>query len=395
MEWQSAKTKENSALEIPDRWLLLHYYEALNILFRMENALRVFVYVILKDAHKEQWTDIALTVGEAEQSTIAAASAKRMSQAKGFGYLGYDINSPLMYLSSGELTHLIMSDRYWPIFKPYFRAKKEIVRNKFDEISSVRNSLAHFRPLKSDDIEMVKQNIKHVFIGIEECFSKILRTDRVVPTNTEGNWYKALFTNGSQRCEVGLFQDSSESWISLQILYRSAVLRQFKTPSYRTAMVTKLVSPAILRSYPSLSENCIFLNERIVSRWQEDGGAEVDKRISIVFSRACVEANYVEIQNSLEDLLLKIESETELIETDNLARGEVVDSGRIVANREEAGKYAWWILNVDELKCEVGGDDPPEYWGGVLEISTGDFIAGTKKYPWMPADISKDDEIPF
>jgi hypothetical protein len=47
MDWHQAK-QVNEAVQIPDRWLHLHYYEALNILFRFENALRVFVYVILK-----------------------------------------------------------------------------------------------------------------------------------------------------------------------------------------------------------------------------------------------------------------------------------------------------------------------------------------------------------
>ena len=161
MDWKSAKRKDDGTLEIPDRWLHLHYYEALNILFRMENALRVFVYVVLKNNFKDKWSEAAIQTLEDNQSTIAAAAAKRLAQARGFGYLGYEISSPLMYLNSGELVRLICSDTYWELFKPFFRGKKEIIRTKLDEIGSVRNALAHFRPLKYDDVEVIKQNVSH------------------------------------------------------------------------------------------------------------------------------------------------------------------------------------------------------------------------------------------
>lgn len=48
MDWKSANKNEDDTFDIPMRWLHIHYFEALNILFRMENALRVFVYIILK-----------------------------------------------------------------------------------------------------------------------------------------------------------------------------------------------------------------------------------------------------------------------------------------------------------------------------------------------------------
>jgi len=213
MDWKSATTKDDGTISIPDRWLYLHYYEALNILFRMENGLRVFVYVVLKNKFKQRWSETALQTADDEQSTIAATAAKRLAQAKGFGYLGYEISSPLMYLNSGELTRIITSDTYWELFKPFFRGKKEIIKTKLDEIGTVRNTLAHFRPLKQDDIELIKQNVKHAFVGIEQCLNEMTDTHRVVPTNTDEEWYKNLASLGSSRCTVRLFQNSSEKWL--------------------------------------------------------------------------------------------------------------------------------------------------------------------------------------
>jgi hypothetical protein len=53
MEWKSIETDDTRGLNIPGEWLLPHYYEALNALFRIENALRVFVYVVLKNQFKD------------------------------------------------------------------------------------------------------------------------------------------------------------------------------------------------------------------------------------------------------------------------------------------------------------------------------------------------------
>ncbi len=225
MDWKSATIKNDGTIAIPERRLLLHYYEALNILFRMENALRVFVYVVLKNKFKEKWADTTMQTLDETQSTVAAIAAKRLAQARGFGYLGYEIASPLMYLNSGELTNIICSDAHWGIFKPFFRGKREIIKNKLDEIGTVRNALAHFRPLKNDDVELIKQNVKHAFVGIEQCLSEMTQTYRVVPTNTQDDWYKNLITLGSNNCTVKLFQNSSEQWVRVEIR-----LRERQTP---------------------------------------------------------------------------------------------------------------------------------------------------------------------
>jgi Swt1-like HEPN len=246
MDWKSATIKDDGTISIPERWLHLHYYEALNILFRMENALRVFVYVVLKNKFREKWAETTLQTIDDENSTIAATAAKRMAQAKGYGYLGYEISSPLMYLNSGELTRIMTSDSYWNLFKPYFRGKKEIIKTKLDEIGTVRNSLAHFRPLKYDDIELIKQNVKHAFGGIEQSLAEMMQADRVVPTNTTAEWYKNLSTLGSSLCNVRLFQDKSDRWIRIVIEYACVLLHSSGSGDYRTFRVTNLVSPEII-----------------------------------------------------------------------------------------------------------------------------------------------------
>jgi len=92
-------------------------------------------------------------------------------------------------------------------------------------------------------------------------------------------------------------------------------------------------------------------------------------------------------------LLLKIETETELVQQDNLARGDVIDSARVTSSFKKGEDFSWWNTNTDDMKNEFGDNDPPEYWGE-MGIYMGDFIAGSRKYPWMTPDISKE-ESPF
>ncbi|MBO9703689.1 MAG: hypothetical protein J7604_26020, partial [Sporocytophaga sp.] len=161
MDWKEAKNIDNNNYELPGDWLKMEYFEALNILFRIENSLRVFVYIILKNQFNEKWKDLTVTSDDEEQSTINAIAKRRLAQDKNYAYLGYILNSPLLHLTSGELIRIITHDSYWQHFKSYFLGSKEIMRNKLDEIGNVRNSLAHFRPIKKGDVDLIKQNAIH------------------------------------------------------------------------------------------------------------------------------------------------------------------------------------------------------------------------------------------
>lgn len=146
MDWKNIMEGEGGT-NIPSSWLYLHYYEALNVLFRVENALRILVYVVIKNAKKDKWLDISLSSDESAETTISALAKKRITQHQTFGYLGYPIDAPMMHLTSGELVRLITSDAYWPCFKEYFLASRQVVTLKLQEIGDVRNALAHFRPI--------------------------------------------------------------------------------------------------------------------------------------------------------------------------------------------------------------------------------------------------------
>ena len=130
MNWGDMEIEKNDdfsikrKIKIPNQWIHSHYYEILNILFRIENSLRIFVYIVLKEQYQDDWYSIQITSDDNEKGTISSIAKRRMSQDEDYGYLGYSVTCPIMYLTSGELISIIVSDCYWKYFNNYFNCKK-------------------------------------------------------------------------------------------------------------------------------------------------------------------------------------------------------------------------------------------------------------------------------
>lgn len=396
MEWKKAIEKSSdyrSAIyEVPNRWLYIHYYEAFNILFRVENALRVFVYTILKNTYFDKWADAQIVTTEEQQTTISAVAKKRTKQAQDFGYLGYEISSPLMHLSSGELVRLITSEAYWNHFARYFKGRKEIIRNKLDEIGSIRNSLAHFRPIKEDDIEIIKQNAKHALVAVEACLAEMTSTLTIVPTNTTDSWYQKISTLGAKSINIVLYQSTSTEWIRVQIDYKCHQINVSRYgDDWLSYQILNLKTPNIIGLYPGISKYATYVSENIpYTTMPEDFKPDFRKTISLVFFKQVLNINLDEIVESLQDLLKKVANEEELVISDHLARGELIEPATVSAWFKKDVESPRWDIMTYTMQYPFKEDHPAEYWGDI-GLYYRDFIAGTTKYPWMPSDISRFD----
>lgn len=391
MEWRPAETTDNNNFKIPERWLHIYYYEALNILFRFENALRLFVYVALKRQFGKDWDLTALGDG----ITLRAETKKRIHQTREHGYLGYDVSSPMLFLNSGELTQIITSEAYWKYFAPFFRASKAIVLTKLQEIGTVRNSLAHFRPIKQDDIDLIKQNSKHLMVEIENCLVQLTSISNVVPTNSEDAWYKELKSIENEYWRTNLLSSLDQQWIRIQITYPIPVLQKTGLSKYFNYKVGTLRTSQILNLYPAIRETCIYLSENTsYPRMDDNQALQTAKVISIVFSKITLESGFKEIGSALKAMALKVRAETELIQKDALARGDLVEAKNISAMlHDSASGNSYWNFNTESLKTSISNIDEVEYWGYRSHYTT-DFISSTSHYPWMPSSVS-DEEIPF
>lgn len=386
MDWQQAKTADNG-VQIPHRWLHFHYYEALNILFRFENALRVFVYVILKRELLNSWDEAALTGG----GSIRSETRKRLNQARDHGYLGYGVSSPMLFLNSGEILQILISEAYWKHFAKYFKASKAIVETKLQEIGTVRNALAHFRPIKPDDIDLVKQNSRHVLLEVERCLSEVTSISAAMPTNSKEEWYIRIMALKNDRVSTSLFSSPDQEWIRVQLKYNIEVLYKEK---YGTDFIwmklSNLRTDRLLAGYPELKRNCIFVSEaEPYGSIQQDDQLHTSKMISIVFARRrlvdCLEKLVLELAQIVETLDL----ETNLVAQDNLACGNLIEVVTANASKKERQNGASdWTVHLASLVTPLSDSDPAEFWGQRSHY-TSDFIAGTDQYPWMPTTISK------
>ena len=394
MKWKQAKTV-NGGVKIPQRWVYLTYYEAFNLLFRIENALRIFVYIVLKNELRDKWADAV--IDNDEQGTLNSLAKKRMSQAQTFGYLGHTITCPIMHLNSGELTRLIVSEAYWKLFKPYFLGSKEIIKSKLEEIGSIRNSLAHFRPIRADDVDVIKQNSKHVLLGIEKFLEQVLFQSDIVPTNTPDEWYTNLKTLGTDQCSFTFQQSADEQWVRVSVQYTCPIIKKERFyPDYLGFIVLTLHSSAVLKNYPEIAKDVCSLSETTdYPKMLENYDARCSKTLSLVLSRSMLSSQHITLKKALEKLLLAIAKETELIQQDNLARGQLVHSAIVNASLKTENDKSHWQWFYQSLRTPVVENDPPEYWGDFsLSRRWEDFIAGTDEYPWMPESVSEDEE-PF
>lgn len=389
MDWKKATIDENGKTKIPERWLHLYYYEALNILFRFENALRVFVYAILKNELAEKWDLAAISDG----CTIRSETKKRITQAKEHGYLGYEVSSPMLYLNSGELIQVITSEAYWKHFAPYFKASKSIVQTKLQEIGTVRNSLAHFRPIKEDDIDLIKQNSKHVLLEIENCLIRLTSISDVVPTNSNENWYKEIKSIGGETTKTSVYSSPDNHWIRIELSYRIPILEKTKyTEEYFSYKVGNIRTSQLLRKFSAIKNNCVYVSEfPVYGQLSENFDISASKLISIVFSRLILEKNLGEVVTAIKNIALTIDNETDLLLKDNLARGELVESVHASATvRDGVGGNRYWHVAMDNLNTALTEIDDVEFWGRRAHYQS-DFISATPHYPWMPSSVSTAD----
>lgn len=391
MDWGKAEKEGDTSYQIPETWLFIHYYEALNILFRVENTLRVFVFCVLKNAFFDQWANIQISAEDSEQlNTISVVAKRRAAQAKGFGYLGYQVACPIMYLTGGELSRIITSSDYWKHFGQFFKGSKDLIKTKLDEISHIRNALAHFRPISLDDVEVIRQNAKQVLMVVESYLVSMSSATGVVPTNTSSHWYSDLNDVAAvcARHSYGLTrrQDAKGDWVELDIAFVGTVLSDSRGTKHRSVMVTVPWTSAMIRSFPGIGKYVTRVIEASYCNGDLEGPVASIKHCKFVFRVNVLEDHSREIADEFVKIVNLVDQEAALLSEDSLARGTLVRSARCTGLLREGTDR--WDFRTSALVCPVSEDDPPEYWGA-LDFWLVDFVGGADRYPWMAVDVSR------
>ena len=366
--------------------LYAHYFEALNTLFRVENALRFFVFLVLKDALGTKWehTEVPNPVGS--PSTIAAIAKRRLLQASTYGHIGYAITCPVMHLTIGELTGVMLSETHWSKFKRFFVAKKDVIELKFEEISQVRNALAHFRPISLDDVSLIGVNSRHAMERIENFINEAVGFKSIMPTNCEYPWYKGLSSLPVGERTLMLSVTRDENWVEIHLPFETPVTWTSMGDKWQMGSAIALRSPAIFAASPVLQEHVACAMESVnFAPASPELPTKARKGIRLLVSRGRLDAHHAEIEAAIRDVVRQFYEEVSQIQQDNFIKGKVAKLINPFAHLQDDG--LWNVALREELSDKVGENDPPEYLGDYYPYGNTNFVSHTHEFPWMSMPI--------
>jgi len=395
IKWEKAKRNQESGMySIPETWLFIHYYEAINLLFRIENSLRLFVYSILKNELKDTWRDVNINSDDSGSGSLEMITRQRLSQSKNFGYLCPPINSPIMFLTSGELIRIITAETNWKYFKNHFSCKKEIVKYKLDEIGIIRNSLAHFRPITEGDVDLLKQNTLHIFDGIDKYIDELLTVNTFIPTNTEDSWYKKLNTIATtEEFYTKCFQSTDNSWIKINMNYKCPIIkRPEKLNNWSRIVLLNCKTSPIITNYENIKKNITYLTESINASSYDDN-ISVTKCSSLIFNKKTLSVEIDSIVSDIGLIIAKINDETDKVKSDQYVKGTFIESVDTYLTKNESPFLQNFDIESKRLLEKLDENSEIEFWGNYLTPYY-NFITDSNIYPWMNKEVSHD-PIPF
>lgn len=401
MDWKQADliNKEERELNnflnpeytIPSDWIHIHYYEAVNILFRFENAFRVLVYTVLKKQYGNEWSNIKVN----QDKTLNQVYKERLALNNKHGYLGQSVSSPMLFLNSGELTYILDSEKSWAFFRTYFKADRSVIVNKLHEINSIRNSFAHFRPISEDDLTLLKLNIGHVFFNAVDFFENLYNQHSDVPSNLKEIWYQELVNFESPNASFAFTRAKNESWISVNLSFMLPILITSDTESmnFRQIRTAQVRLDRLLRKFKDLVSHTVFITDSLLTKQiptqtaprisVSDG--DFSHNIRFVFSRSTINKEHEAIVSSLKSLVTIFENDIKLIQADNCAEGEILVPLSFYLHKAD-GK---WDTSSFRNSYNNSADESGvvEYWGNTNGTFM-DPVSAISKIPWIKGVIS-------
>jgi hypothetical protein len=369
---------------IPGEWLAVHYFEAMNCLFRIENALRLLVYIVLKKEYQANWININISSDDAQSFSLASLAAKRADSDRRFGYLLMETKCPLMFLTAGELVRIILSESNWKLFKPFFAAAQDLLKTKLQEIVCIRNAFAHFRPVTPDQVEILKQNGSQILNKFQKEFDELLFGNAGVRFP---KWELALTAQNDDEpallhCDAAI--SKSGRWVFLNIKSPTHLIKLNTVNETRQINIRGLDLQKFLKTFNNVRQRCLIATERgEASFWGGDSGSppKISKTIRLVFPNAA--ARQPDTQCDL------LPSEITKSPSESAAHFDVLSTYTTYARRVSLGKSRPWIIDTFTL-LDHNLSDLPENWGPhpdhEFEQQT---LTGLPKYPWMHYCVSR------
>lgn len=144
--------------------------EAYTYLYSVENSLRLFIELVAKEKHGEEYMT-QLTITTSLRNTISGRKEKA-SQNKWLSIRG---DNDLFFLDFKDLGAVISNN--WALYKPYFNSQDFIIP-KLNEMAECRNLIAHNSYISKIERDLLKSYYNSITMQISEKF-----------TNEDEEWY--------------------------------------------------------------------------------------------------------------------------------------------------------------------------------------------------------------
>jgi len=157
--------------KIPLFYLPIIYFDIFNLLFKLENSLRIFVYYVLRCSFKQGWGNTQIS--DTDESTLTKLFKQRRSEHDKYGYLNLGSNNPMLYLTLNELFSIITKESFRQYFGKYISGSLNVWDQKFGEIKAIRNNLTHFRKVGQKDLERIKMTVEDLDESLLAVFREL------------------------------------------------------------------------------------------------------------------------------------------------------------------------------------------------------------------------------
>lgn len=334
VEWQDVRDFEKSRTTsadqaywaVPRNWASLSHYEIYSMLYRIENALRVFVYLVLKNTMGSNWR---LAKASGVDRTIDSISKQKQDMAADFGHLAVEASHPILSLTCDELVKIIVDLGQWKYFKKYFPAKREIVQSKFEEIIQVRNHLAHFRPVNEKMSDLVRLNSEHLLPIVETYLNQAIYQEHALGSRIAEKWHRELndlLQTETRFFRLGASQSADKEWIKITLV-TSYQLRNYA--GHRVTLAGLLsMSPNIREAVSYVYEDSEGYRANYDSFIAQNAftnlGGNDSINIPMVFSKAQLSKKCDEVRGDLERIVAALEKEYLAVEDDEHFAGDIL-----------------------------------------------------------------------
>lgn len=248
MRWLRSERNNHFGPTIPGGWLNIRYIEALSILFRIENSLRLYVFCLLKENLGAGWRGVQVADPGGESKSIAQIAKQRATQMLKHGYVSRQARCDLAHLTLGQLVSLILDDKQWKFFGRHFRADKQVIKHKLLELAEIRNALTHFRVITDSDIDRLRLNATDTLGGVEAYLNTLVLPKTELPSNeTDAGWDQQLVGKHGELV-VRALEHAGRDLTSLTIEHWSHAWSAIKAPNNRNVRLKSPQSNALLSS---------------------------------------------------------------------------------------------------------------------------------------------------